>query len=140
MNVINFIKQFEGFSATPYYCPSVYRTIGFGHRMKVDEHWEKLTMKEAEEVLAKDILQAEKGVQRLIRVPLNPNQFIALVSFTFNVGTGALQRSTLRQKVNRQDHEEVPEEFMKWIYGNGKILKGLIWRRITESNLYSSSI
>ena len=60
---------------------------------------------------------AENSVLRLIRVPLTDGQFDALVSFPFNLGGGALQRSTLRRKINREEHEEVPKELMRWGYG-----------------------
>ena len=73
---------------------------------------------------------------RLIKIPLTDNQFAALVSFTFNLGGGALQRSTLRQKVNRKEHGEVPAEFMKWVRAGGRKLPGLIKRRAAEAALY----
>jgi len=76
-------------------------------------------------------------VLRLITVPLNHGQFDALVSFVFNVGGGALQRSTLRSRVNRDEHGEVPAEFMKWIWAGGRKLKGLVRRREAEAALYA---
>lgn len=69
---------------------------------------------------------------RLIKVPLTDGQFDALVSFTFNLGSGALQRSTLRRKVNREEHADVPREFLRWVWAGGKKLKGLIKRREAE--------
>ncbi|MCT4635385.1 MAG: lysozyme, partial [Rickettsiales bacterium] len=72
----------------------------------------------------------------LITVSLNNHQFDALVSFTFNVGVGALQRSTLRSKVNRAEHEQVPTEFMRWVYAGGKRIIGLVRRRKAELELY----
>lgn len=73
---------------------------------------------------------------RLIQVPLNDNQFDALVSFTFNLGAGALQRSTLRRRVNREEHEVVPAEFRRWVWAGGRKLKGLVWRREAEAARY----
>ena len=70
-------------------------------------------------------------------MPLTDNQFAALVSFVFNLGAGALRRSTLRRKVNRQEHSEVPAELMKWIYVNGRKSPGLIKRRQAEAMLYA---
>lgn len=75
---------------------------------------------------------------RLISVPLTDGQFDALVSFTFNLGAGALQRSTLRRKVNRGEHQAVPAEFMKWVWAAGKRLPGLVRRRRAEAFAYSS--
>jgi lysozyme len=89
-------------------------------------------------LLIKDVLSAEKSVLRLIQAPLTDGQFDALVSFTFNLGGGALQRSTLRRKVNRQEHEDVPAEFMKWVWAGGKKLRGLVRRREAETRLYLS--
>jgi lysozyme len=69
-------------------------------------------------------------------VPLTDGQFDALVSFTLNLGGGALQRSTLRRKVNREEHGAVPAEFMKWVWACGRKLKGLARRREAEAALY----
>ncbi len=66
--------------------------------------------------MRRDLVVAERAVLRLIRVPLTDGQFDALASFTFNLGSGALQRSTLRRKVNREEHTEVPAEFMRWVW------------------------
>ena len=84
------------------------------------------------------LIIAERAVLRLIKVPLTDGQFDALVSFTFNLGSGALQRSTLRRKVNREEHEEVPAEFMRWVWAGGRKLKGLVRRREAESIRYST--
>ena len=89
-----------------------------------------------EALLIKDVLLAEQAVCRLINVPLTNGQFDALVSFTFNLGSGALQRSTLRRKVNREEHEEVPDQFMRWVWAGGRKLKGLVKRRQAEGILY----
>lgn len=77
---------------------------------------------------------------RLISVPLTDGQFDALVSFTFNLGAGALQRSTLRLKVNRGEHDGVPAELMKWVWAAGKTLPGLVRRRRLESILYQNNL
>jgi lysozyme len=78
----------------------------------------------------------ERAVLRLITAPLSNGQFDALVSFTFNLGAGALQRSTLRRKVNREEHTDVPAELMKWVWAGGKKLNGLVKRRKAESMNY----
>lgn len=65
-----------------------------------------------------------------------PIRFDALVSFTFNLGGGALQRSTLRRKVNREEHEDVPREFLRWVWAGGRKLRGLVRRREAEALLY----
>jgi len=111
---IDLIKRFEGFSATVYICTAGYPTIGYGHLVREAERYEQgITEAAAEALLRRDVQAAEKAVLRLIDVPLTDGQFDALVSFTFNLGAGALQRSTLRRMVNRQAHSEVPEQFMR---------------------------
>ena len=136
---LDLIKRFEGFSPTVYICPAGYPTIGYGHVVKPQERQQfasGITTKQAEILLRQDVQTAERAVLRLITVPLTDGQFDALVSFTFNLGAGALQRSTLRRKVNRGDHAAVPAEFGKWVWGGGRKLQGLVRRREAEIVLY----
>ena len=135
------INRFEGFSATPYLCPAGWWTIGWGavrdgNGKPVTAATPPISEDEAEALLRRDIGLAERAVLRLIAVPLAEGQFDALVSFTFNLGAGALQRSTLRRKVNREDHGDVPAEFLKWVWGGGKRLPGLVKRREAEATCY----
>lgn len=131
------IRRFEGFSAIPYRCPGGYETIGYGHVIYDDEEFsEPITEQEAAKLLRRDVQHAEGAVLRYIAVPLSDGQFDALVSFTFNVGAGALQRSTLRRRVNRQAHARVPAEFMRWVWADGRKLPGLVRRRRSEAALY----
>lgn len=136
---LELICHFESFSPVIYICPAGYPTIGYGHVVKPGEK-EKfangITEPDAKILLQEDVGIAEHGVLRLISVPLTDGQFGALVSFTFNLGAAALQRSTLRSIVNRQEHGEVPAEFMKWVWARGKKLKGLILRRKREGIEY----
>ena len=137
------IEQFEGFSAKPYICPSGWLTIGYGHVIREHEKdalAEGISEAQAEALLKQDISYSERAVSRLIEVGLSQGRFDALVSFTFNLGAGALQRSTLRRKINRQLHLDVPQELMKWVWGGGRKLPGLVRRRIAESHIYSKSI
>ncbi len=92
--------------------------------------------KQAEDILRKDVQTAERAVLRLIKVPLTNGQFDALISFTYNLGAGALQSSTLRRKINREEYSEVPEQFMRWVWAKGRKLKGLVRRREAETRLY----
>ena len=139
---IDLIKQFEGFSPTIYICPAGYPTIGYGHVVKTQEREQfagGITTEQAEALLRKDVQTAERAVLRLITVPLTDGQFDAVVSFTFNLGAGALQRSTLRRKVNRGDHAAVPAEFRQWVWAGGRKLEGLVRRRVAEAVLYSAT-
>lgn len=135
------IKRFEGFSATPYLCPAGWWTIGWGavrgpDGQPVTADTPAVTEDQAESMLCRDVGHAERAVLRLIEVQLADEQFDALVSFTYNLGAGALQRSTLRCRVNRDEHEDVPAEFRKWIWANGRRLPGLVHRRATEAESY----
>lgn len=138
-NGIDLIKRFEGFSRTVYFCPAGYPTIGYGHVVKPHEDFSAgIDEARAEELLRQDAQIAERAVLRLINVPLTDGQFDALVSFTYNLGGGALQRSTLRRKINREEHADVPEQFMRWIWAGGRKLKGLVRRRAAETQFYNS--
>ncbi len=142
-NGIDLIKKFEGFEPEIYLDAAGLPTIGYGHLIRKGEHkmFENGISREAgEALLIKDVQAAERAVLRLIDVPLTDGQFDALVSFTFNVGSGALQRSTLRRKVNREEHNEVPREFLRWVWAGGRKLKGLVRRRQEESTLYMGTL
>jgi lysozyme len=137
---IDLIKRFEGFSSTVYICPAGYPTIGYGHLVRSGESYTEITETEAEELLRKDVESAERAVLRLVNVPLTDGQFDALVSFTFNLGSGAFQRSTLRSKVNRQAHAEVPAQLMRWVWAGGRVLRGLVIRRTSEASAYKQRV
>jgi len=137
---LDLIKRFEGFSSSVYICPAGYQTIGYGHLVRDHETFEEISQEEAGALLRIDVESAERAVLRLIKVPLTDGQFDALVSFTYNLGSGALQCSTLRRKVNRQAHSEVPEQLMRWVWAGGRKLNGLIKRRECESLVYADII
>lgn len=139
-NGIEFIKSAEGFSPIPYLCPAGYLTIGYGHVIREGETFNSITEQEATELLRNDLYKYEKAVIRLIRVLLNSNQFDALVSFTYNLGSGVLQRSTLRMKLNRGEYEEAADEFPKWCWAGGRKLKGLLLRRLREKRIFKSGL
>ena len=134
------IKRFEGFAPEIYICPGGWPTIGYGHVVRdgeQDRYADGIDEATAEDLLRRDVEVAERAVLRLIRVPLEDRQFDALGSFAFNLGAGALQRSTLRRKVNREEHDDVPAEFRRWVFAGGRRLKGLIRRREVEAGLYA---
>lgn len=135
-NGLNFIKEFEGFSSIPYYCGGGFLTIGYGHMIRAGEILSSVSAEESLELLQKDVKAAESAVNRLIEYPMTQNQFDALGSFTFNLGAGALQRSALRRKMNRGDLFEVPDEFLKWVKAAGRVLPGLVRRRLCERHLF----
>jgi lysozyme len=148
------IKHHEGLRFNPYRCPAKLWTIGVGHvlypeqgKLKIEERDayplrpednRKFSMEEVDSILAADLQRFERGVEKFVPVPLNQGQFDALVSFSFNVGLGTLQRSTLRAKINRGDKDGAAEEFLKYCMAGGKILKGLKNRRIDERAMFLS--
>ena len=135
------IKRFEGFAPEIYICPGGWPTIGYGHVVRDHERErfaDGIDEATAEDLLRRDVETAERAVLRLIRVPLEAGRFDALGSFAFNLGAGALQRSTLRRKVNREEHGAVPHEFRRWVWAGGRKLKGLMRRREAEAGLYAA--
>lgn len=133
---IDLICRFEGFVSKPYLCPAGVWTVGYGSTRGVTRDTPPVTKEQAEEILRRDVESAEAAVMRLCPALKKQNRFDAIVSFTFNLGAGALQRSTLRQKINRKDHLDVPPELMKWIYAGGRKLPGLVARRAAEGAMY----
>lgn len=92
----------------------------------------------AELYFERDLKKCEEAVRRLINVYLNSNQFSALCSFVFNLGSGNLQASTLRRKLNEGNYDEVPNQLLRWKFANGKMLKGLLKRREDEARLFTA--
>ena len=96
------------------------------------------TPEQAESLLRKEIGRAEKAIEKLITAELTPNMFSALFSWTYNLGTGALQRSSLRRLyLNDGRYEEAADEFLRWVYCNGRRLRGLVLRRMEEKKLFT---
>lgn len=134
---INLIKQFESLRCEAYRCPAGIWTIGYGHTAGV-RRGERIDARKAEQLLAEDLRQFEEVVSR--ECPdVNQNQFDALVSFVFNIGTGNFLKSTLLKcvKANPQN-VNIRYEFSRWNKANGTVLAGLIRRRKAEADLYFS--
>lgn len=152
---LKMIEHHEGVRLRPYRCPARLWTIGVGHvmypeqgkmkfedRMSFDlrpEDNRAFSKEEVNAILAKDLERFERGVLRFCpNAGLRQGWFDALVSFSFNVGLGTLQRSTLRQKFNRGDIEGAAAEFLKFTKAGGKVLRGLVNRRNDEVALFRS--
>jgi GH24 family phage-related lysozyme (muramidase) len=139
---LKFIRKWESFSPTIYICPAGYPTIGYGHVVKKGEEERfkgGITRDQSMQILHSDVMVAIRAVLRYINVTLSDPQFDALVSFTFNAGAGALQASTLRKVINRGEYEDAPEQFERWVYANGKKLRGLVNRRAEEALMFSQA-
>lgn len=138
-NCIDLVKYFEGFRSRVYLCAGGYPTIGYGHLIRSGEDFSLgISREQAEILLARDLQFSELAVLRLTKVPLSDGQFDALVSFVFNLGSGCYQRSTLRKKVNREEHLDASNTFWMYRRAGGKILNGLVLRREAERKLYLS--
>ena len=138
---LDLIKGFEGVRLAPYKDPVGIPTIGVGATFYQDGRKVAMTdppMTEAQvtELLKFHLDKFEKGVSGLVKVPLNSNQFSALVSFAFNCGTGSLQSSTLLKKLNALDYIGASNEFLKWDKANKQVLAGLTRRRKAERDLF----
>lgn len=136
---IKLIKTFEGLRLESYRCPAGVLTIGYGHTGNVLAK-QKISEKLAEDFLKQDLIKFEKAVLSYIKIDLNQNQFDAMVSFSFNVGTGAFKNSTLVKRINSGDNPNIvaAEELPKWNKGDGKVLQGLTRRRAAEVELFCS--
>lgn len=114
-------------------------TIGYGHTSNV-YIGQKITKEQAFELLKEDLLNSQNSINSLVTVPLNQNQFDALVSFVYNIGHTAFKKSTLLKKLNNNDYLGASNEFKRWNKAKGQILDGLIDRRLKEKNLFLNGI
>jgi lysozyme len=152
---LKMIKHHEGVRTKPYQCPALLWTVGVGHvidpnharvpmadrkALPVPSGWDRtLSMDEVDDILQKDLARFVAGVLRLCpETANNQNHLDALVSFSFNVGLGNLQKSQVRMKYNRGDFDGAMDELLTWNKAGGKVLKGLDSRRKDEKALFLS--
>jgi lysozyme len=146
---IELIKRHEGLRLAAYLCPANVWTIGYGHTGDVKpEH--RITEHQADVLLAYDLARFESDVSLLTRgIELNENEFSALVSFAFNVGSdidddskaeGLGDSSLLRKLRAGHDRREVAAEFDKWVHAAGRVLPGLVKRRADERALFLTPV
>jgi lysozyme len=135
---IDLIKHFEGCELESYRCSANVLTIGYGTTKNVVEGM-KISQHQAEELLMKDLEEFEEYVEDLIDVPLEQNQFDALVAWTYNLGPTNLKTSTLRKVLNKGAYDDVAEQIKRWNKANGKVLKGLVRRRNAEAELFNGN-
>ena len=140
---IDLAKRFEGFerrvkrgteiTAVPYVCPAGFWTIGHGHLC--DQKHPPINEAEAEVYLARDLQTALAATLRYCPVLATEpeGRLAAIVDFTFNLGAGRLQTSTLRRRVNQRDWVAAGQELRRWVYGGGRVLPGLVTRREAEA-------
>jgi len=141
INAINLIKDSEKFESHPYLCPAGIPTIGYGTTIYENGTHVKLsdapiTKERATDIMFHQLIGYENAVNRYVKVPLNQNQFDALVDFAYNAGVGSFQKSTLLKKLNAGDYSGAAEQFKRWIFADGVPLHGLEIRRAKEKALF----
>lgn len=153
-NGLELLKQWEGFKLQQYKDSAGLPTIGVGHLITSSEkasgqivingvpvqYASGLTDQQALDLLSQDVKPAETSVNNGVKVALNQNQFDALVSFTFNTGTGAFNSSTLLKVLNQGQYDQVPDQLRRWNKAGGKVVQGLVNRRENEIKLWNGQI
>lgn len=136
---LNLIKHFEGCRLEVYLDAVGLPTVGYGHMDKSLKVGDNITQEEADRLLAEDLARFEDGVNDLLAVHVNDNEFSALVCLAFNIGLGAFGKSTLLKKVNNK-MPDAAQEFLKWTKAGGTVLKGLVRRRQAEMELFLEEV
>lgn len=137
---LSLIRQFEGLRLAAYQDMVGVWTIGYGHTGPDVTPGLAITQQRAEQLLINDLVQFECGVNDLVTVQINQNQFDALVSFAYNLGVGALQKSTLLRLLNAGSYKPAADEFPRWNRAGGNVVAGLTRRRYAERQLFLTPI
>lgn len=135
---IELLKEFEGCRLKAYKDQGGVLTIGYGHTGQDVTSDKVISQGMAEQLLRQDLENFEHGVNSVVKVVINQNQFDALVTFSFNVGLAALTRSSLLKQVNLKHFKEAADRFLDWCHINGQVSKGLLRRREAEHQLFLS--
>lgn len=151
---LELIQQWEGFKLNVYKDSAGLPTIGVGHLLTRSEltsgkividgvpvqYAGGLTNQQVIDLLSQDVKPAEQAVNGSVTVPLNQNQFDALVSFAFNVGVGAFTGSTLLKVLNQKQYDQVPAQLLRWVRSGGQVVQGLVNRRDNEIKLWNGGV
>lgn len=132
---IDIIKEYEGVRLQAYIGPGGHWLIGYGHKATAFEG-RTITAQKAEDILRADLNKFEAAVKRLVNVPINHNQFSALVCLSYNIGSGNFARSTLLRELNQSNYTEASDQFKVWRMVNGKINQHQVKRRAVEKALF----
>ena len=138
-NCVELIKHFEGFEDTAYLCPANVWTIGYGRTRNVKEG-DRITEPQAERDLLEELEEFKHQVLHSVKVELTQNELDALTSWTYNLGVGNLNSSTLLKKLNAGSKDKVPAEMLRWNKASGKVLAGLTKRREAEAELWAKEV
>ena len=139
---VDLICEFEGKRLVAYDDGVGIWTIGFGtikypNDVRVKKG-DTCTLEQAKEYMRHDLIEFEHTVNSSVKVPLNQNQFDALVSLAYNIGSSAFKSSTLVKKLNAGDYQGAADQFNVWINAGGKRMQGLVNRRDREKLLFLS--
>lgn len=142
---IPIIRKFEGLKLKAYLCPAGIPTIACGNTFYENgskvKMGDKITIDRADKLLFFIVAKFETEIKKIVKSQINYNQLGALTSFAFNVGIGALSKSTLLKKINKNPNDAtIRDEFNRWTTSNGKVLNGLVTRRKAEADLYFTPI
>lgn len=137
---VSMIMGFEGFRTRSYDDGVGVWTIGYGTTRYPDGSKVKpnqvCTAIQAQDYLKHDLIEFEDTVNGSVKVPLNQNQFDALVSLTYNIGSGAFKDSTLLKRLNEGNYQEAADQFLRWNKAGGRVLDGLVKRREAERKVF----
>jgi len=136
---VQLIKEYEGLRLQAYLCPAGIWTVGYGHTRTARPSM-VVTAEQAVWLLEDDLRLVARAVERLVTVPLNDNQFAALVCFAFNVGAQNLAQSSLLQLLGRGWYEQVPIQLLRWNKVRGEAMGGLTRRRAAEARLWNLAV
>ena len=135
MEGLSLIKKFEGCELEAYKCSAGVWTIGYGHTKDVEEG-DTWSQSHAEHMLEVELHEYESYINDFVTAPLSQNQFDAMVSWVYNLGSANLKASTMLKVLTAGDYEDVPAQIKRWNKAGGKVLEGLIRRREAESLLF----
>jgi len=139
VQMVEIVKECEGFYAEPYRCPAGVVTIGYGHTATAKQ-LDAVTQSQAHKLLIADLKKAEAHVDRIVTVPLDDGQKACLVSFTFNCGASNLKQLVSgKDRLNAGNYNSIRKILPLYRMGGGKVLKGLEIRRQKELTLWNSS-
>jgi lysozyme len=137
---LELIKRFEGFRTHTYLDVAGLPTIGYGHLIKAGESFPNgIAEEQATALLVADVQSAVQAVERLVKVPLSQGQFDALVSWTFNLGSGRLATSTMLKDLNAGRYDDAEAQLLTWVNAGGHPQPGLVTRRQAEAALWKDS-
>lgn len=132
----DFVAQFEGLRLKAYRCPAGVLTIGYGHTGPDVTEGLEITEKRAKVLLCEDLAKHAQALSGYVNIPINANQYVALLSLAFNVGVHAVASSTLLRLINTGRNQEAADQFLRWNKSGGKVLDGLTRRREAERELF----